>query len=286
MLPIMKGKNKSNIKPIISACFLPPCGGDPGKPRSCLAMDPLTMVRPLQRQARLMVRKNLKLDLVSGICQELGCFCQGAVLHAGAIDGQDVIPHVQCATSTGRRHTQSNQVLSSLDCELHVLQSWISHSFHLLKKKKSLSVIGNTICHILNTLGVKSTSEPCRKQKKKINEMFISCSYLKKYFGAPMLEVEKTTRGARGEWRTGKTPIVFFVCVCLSFSFYAFLRAGNYSESQDVTLRTGQGSILYIMSITWEGEIQLISLMSPLMQAPVSPVTAILQSVILEMHIH
>lgn len=76
------------------------------------------------------------------------------------------------------------------------------------------------------------------------------------------------------------------MCVCLSFSFYAFLQAGNYSESQDVTLRTGQGSILYIMSITWEGEIQLISLMSPLMQAPVSPVTAILQSVILEMHIH
>lgn len=46
-----------------------------------------------------MMGKDLKLDLVSGVGQELGCFCKCTVLHAGSVDGEDVISHVQCATS-------------------------------------------------------------------------------------------------------------------------------------------------------------------------------------------
>ena len=60
------------------------------------------MVRSLQGQAGLMMGKNLKLDLVGGVGQELGCFCERTVLHAGPVDGQDVIAHVQSTTSTGK----------------------------------------------------------------------------------------------------------------------------------------------------------------------------------------
>lgn len=52
------------------------------------------MVRSFQGQAGLMVWENLQLDLVSGVGQELGCFCEGTVLHARAVDGEDVVSHV------------------------------------------------------------------------------------------------------------------------------------------------------------------------------------------------
>lgn len=75
-----------------------------GRQQRFIWKDPLTVVRSLQGQAGLMMRKNLKLDLVGGVGQELGCFCERAVLHAGAVYGQDVITHVQSTTPTkGRR---------------------------------------------------------------------------------------------------------------------------------------------------------------------------------------
>lgn len=67
------------------------------------------MLRSLQGQAGLMMGKNLQLDLVSGVGQELGGFCQCTVLHAGSVDGQDVISHVKGATSTERRNTQCDE---------------------------------------------------------------------------------------------------------------------------------------------------------------------------------
>lgn len=99
-------------------------------------MDPLTVVRSLQGQAGLMMGKNLKLDLVGGVGQELGCFCERTVLHAGPVDGQDVIAHMQSTTSTEGRKSHYNGVPSSLDSNFHVLIVKTSHSFHLLKKKK------------------------------------------------------------------------------------------------------------------------------------------------------
>lgn len=73
-----------------------------GRQRRSIWKGPLTVVRSLQGQAGLMMGKNLKLDLVGGVGQELGCFCQRAVLHAGAVDGQDVIAHVQSTTPVKR----------------------------------------------------------------------------------------------------------------------------------------------------------------------------------------
>lgn len=52
------------------------------------------MVRAFQGKAGLMVWENLQLDLVRGVGQELGGFCEGTVLHACAVNGEDVIAHV------------------------------------------------------------------------------------------------------------------------------------------------------------------------------------------------
>lgn len=59
------------------------------------------MVRSLQRQAGLVVGKDLQLDLVGGVGQELSRLSERAVLHAGAVDGQDVIAHVQRSAPAG-----------------------------------------------------------------------------------------------------------------------------------------------------------------------------------------
>lgn len=64
----------------------------------------LTMVRSLQGQAGLMVRENLQLHLVGGVGQELGGFSECTVLHACAVNGEDVVPHMQRPTSVERRH--------------------------------------------------------------------------------------------------------------------------------------------------------------------------------------
>lgn len=65
----------------------------PGIPRK-LPVAPLNfhVVRSLQGQAGLMMGKDLKLDLVGGVGQELGGLGQCTVLHAGSVDGQDMIP--------------------------------------------------------------------------------------------------------------------------------------------------------------------------------------------------
>lgn len=75
------------------------------KRKRLIQTDALTVVRALQGQAGLMMGKNLQLDLVGGVCQELGCLRQRAVLHAGPVDRQDVVSHVQRPASTGRRKT-------------------------------------------------------------------------------------------------------------------------------------------------------------------------------------
>lgn len=62
------------------------------------------MVRPLQGQAGLVVWENLQLDLVGGVGEELGGFGERTVLHAGAVDGEDVVPDVQRTTSRERRN--------------------------------------------------------------------------------------------------------------------------------------------------------------------------------------
>ena len=71
-------------------------------------MDPLTVVRSLQGQAGLMMGKDLKLDLVGGVGQELGGLGQRTVLHAGSVDGQDMIPHVQGTASTARERRNTS----------------------------------------------------------------------------------------------------------------------------------------------------------------------------------
>lgn len=64
----------------------------------------LTMVRSLQGQAGLMVRENLQLHLVGGVGQELGGFGECTVLHARAVDGENVVSYMQRPTSVERRH--------------------------------------------------------------------------------------------------------------------------------------------------------------------------------------
>lgn len=59
-----------------------------------------------------MMGKDLQLDLVGGVCQELGCFRQRAVLHAGSVDGQDVISHVQGTTPTRGEMLRTTKGLS------------------------------------------------------------------------------------------------------------------------------------------------------------------------------
>lgn len=81
------------------------------------------MVRSLQGQAGLMMGKDLELDLVGGVGQELGGFRECTVLHAGPIDGQDVIAHVQSPTSTERRESQDEEAPSSFDYDFHALPS-------------------------------------------------------------------------------------------------------------------------------------------------------------------
>lgn len=51
-----------------------------------------------------MVWENLQLHLVSGVGQELGGFGERTVLHAGAINGEDVVSYMQRPTSVERRH--------------------------------------------------------------------------------------------------------------------------------------------------------------------------------------
>lgn len=72
----------------------------PGFPRK-VSVAPLNfhMVRSLQGQAGLMVWENLQLHLVSGVGQELGGFGERTVLHAGAINGEDVVSYMQRPTS-------------------------------------------------------------------------------------------------------------------------------------------------------------------------------------------
>lgn len=79
------------------------------------------MVRSLQGQAGLMVWENLQLDLVSGVGQELGGFRECTVLHARAVDGEDVVSRVQCATSTERRNSSIRNLSLQDETSMFVL---------------------------------------------------------------------------------------------------------------------------------------------------------------------
>ena len=95
--------------------------------------DPLTMVRSLQSQAGLMMGKDLQLDLVCGVGQELGGFRQRAVLHAGSVDGQDVVPHVQCAASAEGRQAQC-----SSSCNMTFMSFVVKSSVSICSQKGKL----------------------------------------------------------------------------------------------------------------------------------------------------
>lgn len=73
------------------------------KKRVLGAAEPLTVLRGFEREPRLVVREDLELDIVCSVSQELRRLRQRAVLHAGAVDGQDMVSHMQCTTSTEKR---------------------------------------------------------------------------------------------------------------------------------------------------------------------------------------
>lgn len=94
-----------------------------------------------------MMGKDLQLDLVGGVCQELGSFRQRAVLHAGPIDGQDVVPHVQRAASREGRRAQCPS-----SCNMAFMSFVVKSSqCPFTQRKESGCVTGDATCALLST---------------------------------------------------------------------------------------------------------------------------------------
>lgn len=165
------------------------------------------MLRSLQGQAGLMMGKNLKLDLVGGVCQELGGFCQCTVLHAGSVDGQDVISHMQGATSMERRNTQCDECSRLRNM---TFTSFIVLTFHtvcIYLKKEKFECYRK---HHLSNVKHLAYAQECRKYRKIQGNVFLLCLLKKSYhFRVVVPEVDGKSVGGKG--RTGQFfPLTFF----------------------------------------------------------------------------